>query len=183
MATPRIPVNKKESLADMVARYKILAEPKTVNTGMLLFTLNEDLKLYDMLVSDSKHPKDTGLLKESWVKPAERGGKYSDSKIYDMINLLTTPGFQQYKGSFASGKFNVYVLNTATVGEQARRKSGLHLRKKKKLSGRHNLKRYMPFVDKRTQFYTKKLRIVRQQIDSDWKKFVPEYLHKIAGVM
>lgn len=176
MATPRIPVNKKESLADMVARYKILAEPKTVNTGMLLFTLNEDLKLYNMLVSDGKHPKDTGLLKESWVKPANKNGT-------DMINLSTTPGFQQYKGSFASGTFNVYVLNTATVGEQARRKSGLHLRRKKKLSGRHNLKRYMPFVDKRTQFYTKKLRIVRQQMDSDWKKFVPEYLYKIAGVI
>lgn len=176
MATPRIPVNKKESLADMVARYKILAEPKTVNTGMLLFTLNEDLKLYNMLVSDDKHPKDTGLLKESWVKPAIKTGD-------DMINLLMTPGFQQYKGSFASGTFNVYVLNTATVGEQARRKSGLHSRTKKKLTGRHNLKRYMPFVDKRTQFYTKKLRKLRQKLDSDWKKFVPQYLYSMAGVM
>ena len=43
MATPRISIGpgKKESLADMVARYKMLSEPKTVFTGLMLFTLKQ----------------------------------------------------------------------------------------------------------------------------------------------
>lgn len=173
MATPRISIGtgKKESLSQMVERYKILAEPQTINQGLMFFTLQQDVKLYEMLKQDPSHPKDTGLLKESWIPPVRKVGG-------GVMNIQPTPDFQKYKASFMARNFNVYVLNTATVGEQAKRKSGLHTRRKKKLSGRHNLKRYMPFVDKQTQFYTKKLRIIKQGLDKDWKQFVSDYLYE-----
>lgn len=173
MATPRISIgaDKKESLSQMVERYKILAEPQTINQGLMFFTLQQDAKLYNMLKQDPTHPKDTGLLKESWIPPVRRIGGGA-------MELQTTPYFGMYKASLQSGKFNVYVLNTATVGEQARRKEGLHKHRKKKLSGKHNLKRYMPFVDERTKFYTKKLRVVRQGLNKDWKEFVSNYLYE-----
>lgn len=179
MATPRISIGagKKESLEQMAARYKILAEPKTVYQGLVFFTLKQDWKLYKMLKQDPQHPKDTGLLKESWIPPATVKQSTMGSVILDsniISDIQPTQYFSQYKGSFVNKKFNVYVLNTATVGEQARRKAGIH--RKKKLTGRHNLKRYMPWVDKRTGFYSKKLRIIKQGLDKDWKSFVRNYL-------
>lgn len=181
MATPRISIgaNRKESLTEMVERYKILAEPKTIYTGLTFFTLRQDWKLYKMLKQDPTHPEDTGLLKESWIPPvfikqSKLGSVILDSNLISDIHL--TQYFPQYRGSFESGKFNVYVLNTATVGEQVRRKHGVRLGKRKKSAGRHSLKRYMPWVDKRTQFYSKKLRIIKQGIDKDWKSFVKNYL-------
>ena len=178
MATPRISIGtgRKESLAQLVERYKIISEPKFIASGLFYFTLKQDLKLYYKLKTMPNHPKDTGLLQESWVPPARLiGGGATDIEL--------TSGFQQYKGSFVSGKFNVYVLNTATVGEQARRKYPNGPKRKKKFSGRHNLKRYMKWVDQRTGFYTKALRTVRQELDKEWKRFVPEYLFEKVGIM
>lgn len=178
MATPRISIgaNRKESLTEMVERYKTLAEPKTIYTGLTFFTLRQDMKLYKMLKEDPTHPKDTGLLKESWIPPVKITGG-------GITNIQPTEYFAQYRGSFESKKFNVYVLNTATVGQQALRKSGVRIGKRKRSSGKHNLKRYMPFVDKRTQFYSKKLRIVRQQLDKEWKYFVSDYIYERLGVI
>ena len=68
--------------------------------------------------------------------------------------------------------------NTATVGQQAALKNikeGTVHRKKKRV-GRHNLKRYMPFVDKRTKFYTKQLRVLRNKVDSEFKEFIQDAL-------
>ena len=176
MATERIPIgsNRKENLAEMVARYKRLAEPKIVQAGLMYFTLQQDLKLYKLLVQDPKHPKDTGLLKNKWALPAlPTGGGVTEIEI--------TKHFQKYKPSFSSGKFNVYLLNEATVGEQQRlkyQKEGWGHFKKKKVRGSYKLKRYFKFVEQRTGFYSKKLRIVRQQLNSEWKKFVVEYLYE-----
>ena len=169
---------KKENLAQMLERYRILAEPKTVKTGLFYFTLYEDIKLYNKLKTMPDHPKDTGLLQESWVLPARLTDFYMGGG--NMTKMELTSEFSQYKGSFVSGKFNVYVLNTATVGEQARRKHPGGPKRVKKFSGRHNLKRYLPFVDKRTRFYTKALRSIRQGIDKDWKEFVSQYLYSMG---
>lgn len=181
--------NKRENLAQMVQRYKLLAEPRTVNEGLLYFTLRQDWKLYKMLKQDPSHPKDTGLLQESWIPPAkikqiqlDRGDASSKVDSTFFSDIRTTSEFSQYRMNFMSGKFNVYVLNKATVGEQARRKRPLGPKRIKKFSGRHNLKRYLPWVDARTHFYSKKLRIVRQQLDKEWKQFVPQFLEfKIYG--
>lgn len=182
MAVPRIPIgsNRKENLQQMMERYKILSEPQTVFTGLTYFTLKQDWKLYKLLKMDPNHPVDTGLMKEKWIPPARIEqiqtfeGDWEDKVGIEAIR--STPYFSQYKASIQSGQFNVYVLNTATVGEQASRKSGLHTHRKKKLSGRHNLKRYMPFVDERTGFYTNKLRQIKQEMNIEWREFVPRYL-------
>lgn len=154
---------KKETLAEFAERYRILAQPKTIQMIMQKFTARMDRLLKDRLESLPSHPKDTGLLKRSWQLPT--------------AYLLTHTG----------RAWQVYLNNTATVGEQARLKSGLNntIHRKKKRVGRHNLKRYLPFVDKRTKFYTKQLRVIRNKVDSEFKKFIADVLWEAnkAGFM
>lgn len=146
--------HKKETLAQFAERYKVLAHPKTVEDIMRKFTYRMDVLLKERMQSLANHPKDTGLLKKSWQIP----------KTY----LLTHSG----------RAWQVYLNNTATVGQQAALKNaqGNVVHRKKKRVGRHNLKRYMPFVDKRTKFYTKQIRVIRNKVDGEFKKFINDVL-------
>lgn len=178
---PRIPIgsNKQENLAQLVERYKRLSEPKNINAGLMYFTLDQDLKLYNRLMMTKKHPVDTGLLKQKWVMPANR-------VVAGATKLQLTQNSLKYMGSFMSGKYNVYVLNEATIGEQQKlkyAKEGWGHFKKKKVRGSYKLKRYLKFVSKHNDFYTQELRTIRQGLDSDWKKFVPNYLYERLGIM
>lgn len=160
MPSQRLDISKqKETLAQFAERYKILSQPQTVNNIMRGFTIYMDNMLKKRLQSLPTHPRDTGLLQKSWELP--------------MLYLNTH-----------SGKvWQVYLNNTATVGQQARLKNRASqvVHRKKKLSGRHNLKRYMPFVDKRTKFYTKQLRIIRNKINPSFKYFIGNYvLHQAS---
>ena len=153
--TPKLGVgHKKETLAQFAERYKVLAHPKTVEDIMRKFTYRMDVLLKERMQSLANHPKDTGLLKKSWQIP----------KTY----LLTHSG----------RAWQVYLNNTATVGQQAALKNaqGNVVHRKKKRVGRHNLKRYMPFVDKRTKFYTKQIRVIRNKVDGEFKKFINDVL-------
>ena len=146
--------HKKETLAQFAERYRILAQPRTIDNVMRKFTARMDKLLKDRLESLPSHPKDTGLLKKSWQLP----------KTY----LLSHTG----------RVWQVYLNNTATVGQQASLKNaqGNVVHRKKKRVGRHNLKRYMPFVDKRTKFYTKQLRVIRNKVDKEFKEFINDVL-------
>lgn len=153
--TPKLGVeHKKETLAQFAERYKVLAHPKTVEDIMRKFTYRMDVLLKERMQSLANHPKDTGLLKKSWQIP----------KTY----LLTHSG----------RAWQVYLNNIATVGQQAALKNaqGNVVHRKKKRAGRHNLKRYMPFVDKRTKFYTKQIRVIRNKVDGEFKKFINDVL-------
>lgn len=153
--TPKLGVgHKKQTLAEFAERYKVLAHPKTVEDIMRKFTYRMDVLLKERMQSLANHPKDTGLLKKSWQIP----------KTY----LLTHSG----------RAWQVYLNNTATVGQQAALKNaqGNVVHRKKKRVGRHNLKRYMPFVDKRTKFYTKQIRVIRNKVDGEFKKFINDVL-------
>lgn len=153
--TPKLGVgHKKETLAQFAERYKVLAHPKTVEDIMRKFTYRMDVLLKERMQSLANHPKDTGLLKKSWQIP----------KTY----LLTHSG----------RAWQVYLNNTATVGQQAALKNaqGNVVHRKKKRVGRHNLKKYMPFVDKRTKFYTKQIRVIRNKVDGEFKKFINDVL-------
>lgn len=155
LKSPKLGVgHKKETLAQFAERYRILSQPKTIENVMRKFTARMDKLLKDRLESLESHPKDTGLLKKSWQLP----------RTY----LLTHTG----------KAWQVYLNNTATVGQQAILKNtqGNVVHRKKKRVGRHNLKRYMPFVDKRTKFYTKQLRVIRNKVDSEFKKFINDVL-------
>ncbi len=167
-----IGTGRQENFAQMVERYKGLAQPQVIHTGLIFFTISQDLKLYNMLVTDKAHPIDTGLLKQKWVRPAIKTGN-------NVTDLQFTPDIRKYVGSFASGVYNVYVLNEATIGEQQKLKYAKenwgHF-KKKKVRGSYKLKRYLKYVDKRTDFYSSKLRIIRQGLNAEWKNFVPNYL-------
>lgn len=152
---PKLDVgHKKETLAQFAERYRILAQPRTIDNVMRKFTARMDKLLKDRLESLPSHPKDTGLLKKSWQLP----------KTY----LLSHTG----------RVWQVYLNNTATVGQQASLKNaqGNVVHRKKKRVGRHNLKRYMPFVDKRTKFYTKQLRVIRNKVDKEFKEFINDVL-------
>lgn len=146
-----------ETLQDMVNRYRVLSNPQFVNYIMRKVTtaVNEELKF--RLENLPSHPKDTGLMKRSWVLP------------------------EQYLKTHFGKNWQVYLLNTATVGEQARLKAGMMntVHRKKKRIGRHNLKRYMPFVDKRTKFYTKQLRVIRNKINPIFKEEIEFALAKL----
>lgn len=153
--SPKLSVgHKKETLAQFAERYRILAQPRTIDNVMRKFTARMDKLLKDRLESLPSHPKDTGLLKRSWQLP----------KAY----LLSHTG----------RVWQVYLNNTATVGQQASLKNaqGNVVHRKKKRVGRHNLKRYMPFVDKRTKFYTKQLRVIRNKVDKEFKEFINDVL-------
>lgn len=159
--TPKLGVgHKKETLAQFAERYKVLAHPKTVEDIMRKFTYRMDVLLKERMQSLANHPKDTGLLKKSWQIP----------KTY----LLTHSG----------RAWQVYLNNTATVGQQAALKNaqGNVVHRKKKRVGRHNLKRYMPFVDKRTKFYTKQIRVIRNKVDGEFKKFINDVLWEVNKV-
>lgn len=144
--------HKKETLAQFAERYKVLSNPSVVQKIMRAFTYSIDKDLKFRLETLVSHPKDTGLLKRSWEIP---------------VNYL----------KLHNGKsWQVYLINTATVGQQAFLKNaqGKVVHRKKKRVGRHNLKRYMPFVDKRTKFYTKQLRVIRNTLDKKFKTFISE---------
>lgn len=145
---------KKETLAQFAERYRILAQPKTIDMVMRKFTARMDKLLKDRLESLASHPKDTGLLKRSWKLPT--------------TYLLTHTG----------KAWQVYLNNTATVGQQASLKNAQSnvVHRKKKRVGRHNLKRYMPFVEKRTKFYSKQLRVIRNKVDKEFKLFIDDVL-------
>lgn len=153
--TPKLSVGHKiQTLAQLAERYKVLAHPKTVEDIMRKFTYRMDVLLKERMQSLANHPKDTGLLKKSWQIP----------KTYLLTHSGTT--------------WQVYLNNTATVGQQAALKNaqGNVVHRKKKRVGRHNLKRYMPFVDKRTKFYTKQIRVIRNKVDGEFKKFINDVL-------
>lgn len=152
--------NKKETLAEFSERYRILSQPETIQMIMQKFTARMDKLLKERLESLSTHPKDTGLLQKSWEMP--------------MLYLLT------HKGN----AWQVYLNNTATVGQQSKlkaEKEGTVHRKQKRI-GRHNLKRYLPFVDKRTKFYTKQLRILKNKVNSEFKIFIGDVLWEARRV-
>lgn len=147
-----------ETLQGMVARYRVLSNEQFVSKYIMKeVTIRLDKELKQRLESLPTHPKDTGLLKKSWALP----------KLY--LNTHT------------GRVWSVYLNNTATVGEQARLKDVKEGRvhRKKKRVGRHNLKRYMPFVDKRTKFYTKQLRIIRNKINPIYKQVIYEQLYHL----
>lgn len=154
---------KKETLAQFAERYRILAQPRTIDMVMRKFTARMDNLLKQRLESLPTHPKDTGLLQRSWELP------------------------RSYLLSHTGKIWQVYLNNTATVGQQAALKANISgvVHRKKKRVGRHNLKRYMPFVDKRTKFYTKQLRVIRNKVDSEFKKFINDVLWEAnkAGLM
>lgn len=143
---------KAESLKDFVNRYERLSDPRFIRKAMQAFTYKEDVKLYDKVTRDPRHPRDTGTLQKSWVHPSKYLQKYN------------------------STHYSVYLINTATVGEQSKMYSSINgvIHRKKKRIGRHNLKRYMPWVDKRTKFYTNKLRVIKNSLDRDFKRFISE---------
>lgn len=155
--------SKKETLAEFAERYRILSHPKTIEMVMRKFTARMDNILKKRLENLPTHPKDTGLLKKSWQLPT--------------TYLMTHTG----------KLWQVYLNNTATVGDQAKLKDAQVGRKHRKLkrTGRHNLKRYMPFVDNRTKFYTKELRVIRNKVDIEFKKFISNVLFEAnrAGLM
>lgn len=174
---------KKESLQDLVNRYRELQNPRYVQTQMIKFTLKQDLKLYNRLKGKlngkTGTPIDTGLLESSWVKPVSIS---SDGMHF-------TPGTPLYLTPFKSGNYSVYVLNTATVGQQQKlkyAKEGWGHFKKKKVRGSYKLKRYLRYVNsnpgKNKEFYTKQLRDIRQHLNSEWKTFVSDELLYGVGI-
>lgn len=146
-----------ETLEQFVERYRVLSNPQFVNAIMRRVTMAVDGELKFRLETLPTHPKDTGLMKRSWVLP------------------------EQYLRTHFGKVWQAYLNNTATVGEQARLKAGLSnmVHRKKKRIGRHNLKRYMPWVDKRTKFYTKQLRVVKNKISSIFKEEIEFTLGKL----
>lgn len=174
--SPRLSLNgKKENLQDLVNKYKQLQNPTYCKSKMIEFTLKQDLKLYNRLKGTGT-PKDTGLLEKSWVKPCS---------LNSQGGVQSTPGTRSYAGSLLSGTYNVYVLNTATIGEQQKlkyAKEGWGHFKKRKVRGSYKLKRYLKYVDKQNEFYTRQLRNIRQGINKEWKEFVNEDLLYGVGV-
>ena len=146
-----------ETLQGMVDRYRVLSNPQFVNYIMRRVTTTIDGELKFRLQNLASHPKDTGLMKRSWALP------------------------ENYLKTHFGKTWQVYLLNTATVGEQAKLKMGMSntVHRKKKRIGRHNLKRYMPFVDKRTRFYTKQLRVIRNKINPIFKEEIEFALAKL----
>lgn len=146
-----------ETLQGMVARYRVLSSEQFVSHIMRQVTTKLDKELKQRLESLSTHPEDTGLLKKSWVLP----------KLY----LKTHTG----------KVWSVYLNNTATVGQQAKLKEARDnpTHRKKKRVGRHNLKRYMPYVDKRTEFYSNQLKVIRNKINPIFKKTIYEQLYHL----
>lgn len=172
---------QKESLQDLVNRYRELQNPRYVQTQMIKFTLKQDLKLYNSLKgklnSKTGTPMDTGLLESSWVKPVSISGSISGGSMH------FAPGTPLYLTPFKSGNYSIYVLNTATVGQQQKlkyAKEGWGHFKKKKVRGSYKLKRYLRYVNsnpgKNKEFYTKQLRNIRQHLNSEWKNFVKDEL-------
>lgn len=147
-----------ETLQGMVARYRVLSNEHFVSKHIMReVTIRLDKELKQKLESLLTHPKDTGLLKKSWVLP----------KLY--LNTHT-------------GKvWSVYLNNTATVGQQAKLKEARDnpTHRKKKRVGRHNLKRYMSYVDKRTEFYSKQLKVIRNKINPIYKQVIYEQLYHL----
>lgn len=146
-----------ETLEQMVERYRVLSNPQFVNYIMKQVTIDADTELKFRLENLPTHPKDTGLMKKSWVLP------------------------EQYLRTHFGKVWQVYLNNTATVGAQAQLKDAqvgrIHIKKKR--IGRHNLKRYMPWVDKRTKFYTKQLRVMKNKIKSIFKEDIVFALGKL----
>lgn len=85
---------KKETLSQFAERYRILAQPRTIDMVMRKFTARMDNLLKQRLESLPTHPKDTGLLQRSWELP------------------------RSYLLSHTGKIWQVYLNNTATVGQQ-----------------------------------------------------------------
>lgn len=156
MPTPvNITDTAKSELKSFAQKYEFLSKLANNHTFFNNFVLAVDKKLYKELTQDASHPKDTGLMKKSWVIPE------------DYVNRNT------------SKECDVFLENTATVGQQYQLKYGKALysagnytyRGRRGLAGRR-LRRYMPYVDDKTKFYTKKLRIVTQQVHTMFKKYL-----------
>lgn len=160
MAEGRIRVPK-ETLSQFAERYKILSNPRVVQVIMRAITENADMELAERMWTLSSHPRDTGLLEKSWKVPEE---------------YLTN-----HKGKI----WEVYLDNTATVSKQYYLKHGKILY----TSGRRRHKRgnpkilrnikYMKFVDKRTKFYTKQLKVVRQKMQPIMREVIRDALFKL----
>jgi len=146
----------KGGIADIVEKYKFLAQMGGQNICRKV-TERLDKRLVQRL--KEKSPKDTTLLSQSWIIP------------------------EQYLNTHKGEKWEVYVLNTATVGKQRALKYAQEGKSPKgKLTGRHNLKRYAKWVNasgKNKGFYDKQLRVIRQEIPGVFKAVLYEELQKI----
>lgn len=150
-----------ETLEQFAERYRVLSNPQLIQMIMRSVTIELDRVLLSRMSTLSTHPKDTGLMKRSWVLP------------------------EQYLKTHFGRTWQVYLINTATVGEQARLKEaqkGGIVHRKKKRTGRHNLKRYMPWVDEKTKFYTKQLRVIRNKIRPIFQEQLITYLCRIRDL-
>lgn len=152
-----------ETLEQFAERYRIISSPQFVNVVMRKVTIELDRELLSRMANLSTHPKDTGLMKKSWVMP------------------------EMYLKTHYGKQWQVYLLNTATVGEQARLKDAQtvgtnRITKRRKRTGRHNLKRYMPWVDKRTKFYTKQLKVLRNKIKPIFKEQLVDCLARVRDL-
>lgn len=152
-----------ETLEQFAERYRVVSSPQFVNVVMRKVTIELDRELLSRMSTLSTHPKDTGLMKRSWVMP------------------------EQYLKTHFGRTWQVYLINTATVGEQARLKDAQMAKTNygvihRKRTGRHNLKRYMPWVDKRTKFYTKQLRVLRNKIKPIFKEQLVNCLARVRDL-
>lgn len=153
----KIAINK-ESLTDFVNRYRVLSNEQFVSKFIMKeVTKKLDLELKQRMESLPTHPKDTGLMQKSWRLP------------------------EKYLNIHTGTRWEVYLENTATVGQQSRLKDAMvgRVHRKRKRVGRHNNKRYMPFVDERTKFYTKQLRVVRNKINPIFRETVYNALYNL----
>lgn len=155
---PKTPVNQEGSLKDLVNKISYLAQPENVDNFMRKFTGVVDNELVRRLKSLSKteHPKDTGLLQESWQVPAA------------------------YLQNHSGKSWQVYAENTATIGEWKLRKSKLGKTYKVKnrrgnVSFRNN-RRYLRYVESKTGFYSKQLRVIKQEIPGFFTRYVNMWL-------
>ena len=147
------------SLAALAEKYKWLAHPDTVRWIMQMVTAECDKQLVILLRNEPEHPKDTTLMQNRWQIP---------------ISYLKT---------HSGDVWEIYAENTATVGERQqileRRFTGTH--RKKKRTGKHNLKRYAKWVLKtQSKFYTKNLRIIHQKLPGIFKDILMQKVSFVA---
>ena len=161
MATlPSHQITHKGGIAELAEKYKILAQvaPEIICREVATRT---DMDLVMRL--KNKSPKDTTLLSQKWRIPSQ---------------YLRT-----HKGKI----WEIYAINEATVGEQKKLKYAKEgWTPKRKLSGRHNNKRYAKWVNahgKHKGFYDRELRVVRQKIPMYFKSVVYDVLSRVYDKM
>lgn len=202
--TPRSSITGfKSGIAQLANKYKFLSRPDVVNTCLRTFVMYESLKLVNRLNHDSRFPKDTGLLKSSWVVPGEFIYPYDsisndiEQDRLETEGCLTTLGrglfagyvlqgndmiprvqpsssYSSFSGSYASGTYAIYALNTATIGQRediiyARHGWTYGSRKKKHGNRSYRLKRYFKYVKRAQTRYSNALNTVRQTLSHDFK--------------